>query len=170
MFRTTTMEILSGDIFPTKGGALLGGYDIMTEQLKVRRLIGYCPQFDAIFGLLTAREHLEFYARIKQVKEENLKEIVDGMIHYLSLEEHADRPAGTYSGGNKRKLSVAMALIGDPPIVFLDGKLKTFAQTFLEFAFRTIFWNGSWSSSFHVEIHLRNNVWKISDVDYAQHG
>src|SRR5690242_7415450 len=106
VFRTTTLEILSGDIFPTRGGALLGGFDIMNDQRKVRQLIGYCPQFDAIFSLLTAREHLEFYARIKQVKESNLKEIVDGMLHYLSLEEHADRPAGTYSGGNKRKLSV----------------------------------------------------------------
>jgi ABC-type multidrug transport system ATPase subunit len=69
---------------------------------------------------LTAREHLEFYARIKGVKEANMRSIVDGMLHYLSLKEYADRPAGTYSGGNKRKLSVAIALIGDPSIVFLD--------------------------------------------------
>jgi ABC-type multidrug transport system ATPase subunit len=120
LFRTTTLEILSGDIFPTRGTAVLGGSDILNEQLKVRKLIGYCPQFDALFNLLTAREHLEFYARIKGVKEINLKSIVDGMLHYLSLEEYANRPAGTYSGGNKRKLSVAIALIGDPPIVFLD--------------------------------------------------
>eukprot|EP00475_Leptophrys_vorax_P022719 TRINITY_DN3093_c0_g1_i4.p1 TRINITY_DN3093_c0_g1~~TRINITY_DN3093_c0_g1_i4.p1 ORF type:complete len:1562 (-),score=428.94 TRINITY_DN3093_c0_g1_i4:659-5344(-) len=125
--KTTTLEILAGDIFPTKGGATLGGFDIMSQQIQVRRLIGYCPQFDAILSLLTAREHLELFARIKGVKEQNLKSIVDGMLHYLSLEEYANRPAGTYSGGNKRKLSVAMALIGDPEIVFLDGEcFKTF--------------------------------------------
>jgi ABC-type multidrug transport system ATPase subunit len=114
------LEILSGDKFPTRGTAILGGHDILNEQLKVRKLIGYCPQFDALFNLLTAREHLEFYARIKGVKEANMRSIVDGMLHYLSLKEYADRPAGTYSGGNKRKLSVAIALIGDPSIVFLD--------------------------------------------------
>lgn len=114
------MEILSGDIFPTEGTATLGNHDILREQLAVRRLIGYCPQFDALFSLLTAREHLEFYATLKGVSKGNMKKIVDGMLHYLSLREYADRPAGTYSGGNKRKLSVAIALIGDPPIVFLD--------------------------------------------------
>jgi ATP-binding cassette subfamily A (ABC1) protein 3 len=126
--RTTTLEILAGDIFPTKGGATLGGFDIMSQQLQVRRLIGYCPQFDAIFSLLTATEHLELFARIKGVKEQNLKKIVDGMLHYLSLEEYANRPAGTYSGGNKRKLCVAMALIGDPAIVFLDGNALSLFQ------------------------------------------
>jgi ATP-binding cassette subfamily A (ABC1) protein 3 len=127
------LEILAGDIFPTKGGATLGGFDIMSQQLQVRRLIGYCPQFDAIFSLLTAREHLELFARIKGVKEQNLKEIVDGMLHYLSLEEYANRPAGTYSGGNKRKLCVAMALIGDPAIVFLDGNGLSFMLVWLMF-------------------------------------
>jgi ABC-type multidrug transport system ATPase subunit len=112
--------MLSGDIFPTSGSAEVGGHDILTNQLAVRRLMGYCPQFDALFGLLTAREHLQFYARIKGVPEDKMDRIVNGMLHYLSLEEYADRPAGTYSGGNKRKLSVAIALIGDPPVVFLD--------------------------------------------------
>jgi ABC-type multidrug transport system ATPase subunit len=112
--------MLSGDIFPTDGSALVGGHDILKEQLAVRRLMGYCPQFDALFGLLTAREHLQFYGRIKGVPEDKMDRIVKGMLHYLSLEEYADRPAGTYSGGNKRKLSVAIALIGDPPVVFLD--------------------------------------------------
>lgn len=118
--KTTTLEILSGDLFPTRGTARLGGFDILSEQLKVRRLIGYCPQFDALIGNLTAREHLYMFARIKNVPEEEIRDIVNGMIKYLSLEEYANRPASTYSGGNKRKLSVAIALIGDPLIVFLD--------------------------------------------------
>jgi ABC-type multidrug transport system ATPase subunit len=118
--KTTTLSILSGDIPPTEGFAKLAGFDVLQDQLKMRRLIGYCPQFDALFERLTGREHLEFYARIKGVPEKKLKAIVEGMLHYLSLDEYADRAAGGYSGGNKRKLSVAMSLIGDPPIVFLD--------------------------------------------------
>lgn len=118
--KTTTLSILAGDIPMTEGSAKLAGMDVLQDQLDMRRLIGYCPQFDALFELLTAREHLEFYARVKGVPEDLIPDIVSGMIHYLSLDEYADRPAGKYSGGNKRKLSVAIALIGDPPIVFLD--------------------------------------------------
>jgi ABC-type multidrug transport system ATPase subunit len=79
-----------------------------------------CPQFDALHELLTARETLEFYARIRGVPEERLPRLVQYLLDRLSLTEYADRCAGTYSGGNKRKLSVALALIGNPRIVFLD--------------------------------------------------
>jgi len=84
--------------------------------------MGYCPQFDAIHELLTAQEHLEFYGRIRGVPEEKLLGMVDLLLKRLTLDQDGQhlRPAGTYSGGNKRKLSVAIALIGNPPVVFLD--------------------------------------------------
>jgi ABC-type multidrug transport system ATPase subunit len=82
--------------------------------------MGYCPQFDALFDLLTGREHLNLYARIKGVREEEIDRVVNKMIRELDLVEYADRSAGSYSGGNKRKLSVAMAMMGDPKIIFLD--------------------------------------------------
>ncbi|DAZ97001.1 TPA: hypothetical protein N0F65_011916 [Lagenidium giganteum] len=63
--KTTTMKMLTGDIVPTSGGATLGGFDILTQQLDVRREIGYCPQFDALIDLLSVRGHLELFARIK---------------------------------------------------------------------------------------------------------
>lgn len=85
-----------------------------------QQLLGFCPQFDAIFGLLTAREHLEFYGRLKGVPKAVLAEVVQRKISELSLEPHADKMARGYSGGNKRKLSVAIATIGEPKIVFLD--------------------------------------------------
>lgn len=118
--KTTTLKILSGDLSPTSGTASMDGYDILNEQLQVRRLIGYCPQFDALFAKLTAREHLKLYARIKGVSEKDIDRIVSGMIRYLSLTQYENKVAGNYSGGNKRKLSVAISLIGDPAIVFLD--------------------------------------------------
>jgi ABC-type multidrug transport system ATPase subunit len=70
--------------------------------------------------LLTAREHLELYARIKGIYEADIPAVVNGKIAEMGLTEYADRAAGTYSGGNKRKLSVAIAMIGEPSIVFLD--------------------------------------------------
>jgi len=75
-----------------------------------------------LFDLLTGREHLELYARIKGISEEDIPKVVNSKISEMDLTEYADRAANTYSGGNKRKLSVAIAMIGEPSIVFLDGK------------------------------------------------
>jgi len=84
-------------------------------------MIGYCPQFDALIGTLSAREHLYLFARIKGVSESIIKTYVEALILKLGLQEGiADRPSKTYSGGNKRKLCVGIALIGNPPIVFMD--------------------------------------------------
>lgn len=118
--KTTTMKMMTGDILPTTGSGTLGGFDILGEQLEVRRLIGYCPQFDALFELMSVREHLELFARIKGVSSANLNDVVKILMHQMNLDDFENKLAGTLSGGNKRKLSVAIALIGSPPIVFLD--------------------------------------------------
>ncbi|KAF0717928.1 Aste57867_2007 [Aphanomyces stellatus] len=118
--KTTTMKMLTGDILPTSGGATLGGFDILTQQLQVRRLVGYCPQFDALFDLLSVREHLELFARIKGVPGKDVEMVVKEKMRQMNLNSFEHKLAGTLSGGNKRKLSVAIAMIGSPPIIFLD--------------------------------------------------
>lgn len=118
--KTTTMKMLTGDILPTSGQATLGGFDILSQQLEVRRLIGYCPQFDALFELLSVREHLELFARIKGISSANLNAVVKDLMHQMNLDDFENKLAGTLSGGNKRKLSVAIAMIGSPSIIFLD--------------------------------------------------
>jgi len=118
--KTTTLRMLTGDEIATEGKAYLQGHDLSTEPATVRRLMGYCPQFDALHANLTAKETLTFYGRIRGIPEEHLPKMVSYLIERLSLGDYADREAGKYSGGNKRKLSVAIALIGNPPIVFLD--------------------------------------------------
>ena len=120
--KSTTLSMLSGEFKPTTGEAFLGGINLLTDVHKCRRKIGFCPQFDALFDLLTGREHLELYARIKGIAEEDINKVVEGKIAEMGLTEYAGRSAQTYSGGNKRKLSVAIAMIGEPSIVFLDGK------------------------------------------------
>ena len=80
--------------------------------------------------MLTGREHLELYARIKGIAEEDISKVVNSKIVEMDLSEYADRAANTYSGGNKRKLSVAIAMIGEPSIVFLDGKLFDPTQSY----------------------------------------
>uniref|UniRef100_A0A8C1PM87 ABC transporter domain-containing protein n=1 Tax=Cyprinus carpio TaxID=7962 RepID=A0A8C1PM87_CYPCA len=105
--KTTTFKMLTGDISPTAG-------DLVQQNM------GYCPQFDAIDELLTGREHLEFYARLRGVPEKEVSMVAEWGVQKLGLVKYSEKSAGTYSGGNKRKLSTAIALIGCPPLVFLD--------------------------------------------------
>lgn len=111
---------MSGEFPPTSGNAFIDGYSIREDQTKIRRKIGYCPQFDALLELLTVREHLELYARIKGFTGNDLEEMIARKIKQLDLSDFENKTAGSLSGGNKRKLSVAVATIGDPAIVFLD--------------------------------------------------
>ncbi|KAI5087957.1 ATP-binding cassette sub-family A member 1-like, partial [Silurus meridionalis] len=118
--KTTTFKMLTGDIRPSGGEAFISGYSIRTEMSQVHQNMGYCPQFDGIDDLLTGREHLEFYARLRGVPEREVTMVAEWGIQKLGLVKYSNKSAGTYSGGNKRKLSTAMALIGCPPVVFLD--------------------------------------------------
>ncbi|ETO19926.1 ABC transporter family protein, partial [Reticulomyxa filosa] len=116
--KTTTLKMLTGDILPSSGNAFVYGIPI-ENQISTRRLIGYCPQLDAIFDLLTAYEHLKFYGIIKGLKGQELEDQIELLLKVLSLSKYKDKRAETYSGGNKRKLSAAIAMIGNPPVVFL---------------------------------------------------
>ncbi|XP_060089129.1 phospholipid-transporting ATPase ABCA1-like [Heteronotia binoei] len=118
--KTTIFKMLTGDIGVTMGNAFLKGYSVLTHLQSVHENLGYCPQFDAISDFLTGREHLEFYCRLRGIPERAIPKVVQVGIHRLDLTQHADKLAGQYSGGNKRKLSTAIALIGAPPAIFLD--------------------------------------------------
>ncbi|XP_041125605.1 retinal-specific phospholipid-transporting ATPase ABCA4 [Polyodon spathula] len=118
--KTTTFKMLTGDTDVTSGEASVVGYSILTDILEIHQNMGYCPQFDAIDDLLTGREHLQLYARLRGVPGDEVNRVAEWGIQKLGLLDYAERCAGTYSGGNKRKLSTAIALIGCPPLVLLD--------------------------------------------------
>lgn len=120
--KTTSLKCLSGDVLPTSGTASVSGFDILTQQPSVRRLLGYCPQFDALLELLTVREHLELFAAIKRVPAHLAKGVVDAKIAEMDLSAYENKLAGTLSGGNKRKLSVAIATMGakEGSVIVLD--------------------------------------------------
>ena len=117
--KTTALATLTGQRHPTSGSAFINGIPI-TNQSKIRRFVGYCPQFDALFDLLTAEEHLKFYGKLKGLEGDELDQQIDMLLNILNLNKYRSRQAKTYSGGNKRKLSVAMSMIGNPPILLLD--------------------------------------------------
>ncbi|CAL8402339.1 unnamed protein product [Gadus morhua 'NCC'] len=118
--KTTTFKMLTGDIDVSWGEASVRGHSILTNILDVHQNMGYCPQFDAIDELLTGREHLNLYARLSGVPEYEVARVSEWAIWKLGLSEYAGRSAGTYSGGNRRKLSTAIAMIGCPALLLLD--------------------------------------------------
>lgn len=118
--KSTTFKMLTGDTSITAGDAFLNGYSIRNDLHKIRQFIGYCPQFDALYDELTAREHLQLYSRFRGIPPKEEKKVIEWALKKLDLIQYADRPSGTYSGGNKRKLSTAIALLGAPPLIYMD--------------------------------------------------
>nr|KAF6439589.1 hypothetical protein HJG63_000034 [Rousettus aegyptiacus] len=118
--KTTTFKMLTGEETITSGDAFVGGYSISSDIGKVRQRIGYCPQFDALLDHMTGRETLIMYARLRGIPERHISAYVENTLRGLLLEPHANKLVRTYSGGNKRKLSTGIALLGEPAVIFLD--------------------------------------------------
>ncbi|BES97662.1 ATP-Hypothetical protein cassette sub-family A member [Nesidiocoris tenuis] len=118
--KSTTFEMLTGVLTPTKGDAHILPYSLSTERRDYLRRLGYCPQQDGLLPELSAREHLMLFGRLRGVPSDELPKLVQKWIDVVDMTHICDRPCQTYSGGNKRKLNTAIALIGDPPVVLLD--------------------------------------------------
>ncbi|XP_023589109.1 phospholipid-transporting ATPase ABCA7 [Trichechus manatus latirostris] len=118
--KTSTFRMVTGDMLPSAGEAVLVGHSVVQESAAAHRHMGYCPQSDAVFQLLTGREHLELFARLRGIPEAQVAQTARVCLARFGLVRYSNQPAGTYSGGNKRKLATAVALVGDPAVVFLD--------------------------------------------------
>jgi len=119
--KTSTMKMLTAEFPPTSGDAILDGFSVSRQPQKTRRRIGYCPQFDAHFAHLTGREHVELYASIKGIPAHLVSEAAEEKLREVGLSTFdSNRLAAGYSGGMKRRLSLACATVGRPQIVFLD--------------------------------------------------
>ena len=115
--KTTLIKILCGLTKKSSGEVVLGGFNLDRDMDKIKQIIDISPQETSVANNLTVRENLEFFANI--YNKEN-KSIVDNIVKVFNLEEVLDQRAKTLSGGYKRKLSVAIALISEPKILFLD--------------------------------------------------
>ena len=118
--KSTTINILSGILQPTSGSAFVGGYDITVDPDNVKRLIGVCPQHSAYYKYLTGRENIKLFGDLHGMPKALIKERSNHLIEKIGLEEAADRKSSSYSGGMVRRINLAMALINDPEIAFLD--------------------------------------------------
>ena len=118
--KTTTIRVLTTLLRPTEGRALVAGHDVVGDGLAIRRRLGYIPQAISVDGALTARENLEFYARVTDVPRRERRERIAHAVEVMGLEPFLDRLGRTLSGGMLRRLEIATALLNRPEILFLD--------------------------------------------------
>ena len=118
--KTTTVKMLSGLLAPTSGDAEILGYSLVSQTQEVKSHINFSPQETAVAPKLTARENLELIAGIYGSTRKEAKEKAAAMLEEFHMQEVAGQRAGTLSGGWQRRLSIAMALISQPQILFLD--------------------------------------------------
>jgi ABC-type multidrug transport system ATPase subunit len=115
--KSTTISLIRGDLRADHGDVLVEGTSVTSQRALARKQLGVCPQFDAMDNM-TVAEHLHFYAQARGVKVPDRN--VDALITAVNLEEYRNRLAQNLSGGNKRKLSLAIALVGNPAVLLLD--------------------------------------------------
>lgn len=116
--KTTLVRILSTLLKPDGGIATVAGFDVTTNPAQVRGSISLTGQFAAVDAILTGRENLVLIAKLRHVADP--RAVADELLARFDLVEAADRRVGTYSGGMRRRLDIAMSLIGEPPVLFLD--------------------------------------------------
>ncbi|MDD4866069.1 MAG: ATP-binding cassette domain-containing protein [Mycobacterium sp.] len=118
--KTTTINILSTLIRPSSGRAMVAGYDVVRQPARVRSSIGITGQFTAVDPLLTGRENLVLFGRMRGLGRRAAKARADELIGQFDLVSAADRRVGTYSGGMQRRVDLASALVVTPKVLFLD--------------------------------------------------
>src|SRR5512145_2793916 len=116
--KTTVIRILSTLLKPDGGTAAVNGFDVASKPESVRQSISLTGQFAAVDEILTGRENLIMIARLRHLK--NPRQVADDLLNRFGLTDAADRRVSTYSGGMRRRLDIAMSLIGKSPLIFLD--------------------------------------------------
>jgi ABC-2 type transport system ATP-binding protein len=118
--KTTTMRILTGFMPATSGTALIGGFDVSTDSLEVRRRIGYLPENPPLYTDMSVHSYLDFVTRIKNVPAEKRESRIDDAIKKTSLEDKRDELIKRLSRGYKQRVGIAQALVHDPDVIILD--------------------------------------------------
>jgi len=116
--KTTIVKILTTLLKPDGGAAAVNGFDVAARPEDVRQSISLTGQFAAVDEILTGRENLVMIARLRHLK--NTRQVADDLLNRFGLGDAADRRVSTYSGGMRRRLDIAMSLIGAPQVIFLD--------------------------------------------------
>jgi sodium transport system ATP-binding protein len=135
--KTTTLRMLATILRPTAGTARVAGYDVIEAPEQVRKRVGFLSTATALYGRLTAREMVEYFARLNGLNHQRLAEHVDQLFARLAMEEFAGRRCDKLSTGMKQRVSIARTLVHDPPVMIFDeptaGLDVMSARTILQF-------------------------------------
>lgn len=138
--KTTAIRMLCGLLLPTSGTGHVGGYSILTESEKIKRTIGYMSQKFALYQDLTARENLQFYGAAYNLDAKTVRRRIEELTEQLSLGEFINRLSGSLPTGWRQRLALAVAILHQPKIVFLDeptgGVDPIFRRTFWSLLYR----------------------------------
>ncbi|KII94244.1 hypothetical protein PLICRDRAFT_132803 [Plicaturopsis crispa FD-325 SS-3] len=119
--KSTSFNIIRGDVIPDAGDVMIDGVSVVHHPRTARLSLGVCPQFTAIDSQLTVRQHLLIYGRLKGLKRgPEISASIEALLEATALSTYADRLASKLSGGNQRKLALAIALIGNPSVILID--------------------------------------------------
>ncbi|XP_017056192.1 phospholipid-transporting ATPase ABCA3 isoform X3 [Drosophila ficusphila] len=118
--KTTTFKMMTGDERISSGAAYVQGLSLESNMNSIYKMIGYCPQFDALLDDLTGREVLRIFCMLRGVQESRIRQLSEDLAKSFGFMKHIDKQTHAYSGGNKRKLSTAIAVIGSPSVIYLD--------------------------------------------------
>jgi oleandomycin transport system ATP-binding protein len=118
--KTTTVNILSTLLAPDGGSARIGGFDVVRDAARVRRIIGLTGQFASVDDDLTGRQNLELFGTLLDLGRQGARRRATELLEWFDLTDAANRVAKTYSGGMRRRLDLAAGLVGSPEVIFLD--------------------------------------------------
>ena len=118
--KTTTLRMLATILTPTSGTAVIDGVDVRSDPLGVRRRIGYLSGSTGVYERMSAREMVTYFGRLHQMPEAKIEARVEEIFHLLDMHDFGDRMAGTYSSGQKQKLSIARTIVHDPEVLIFD--------------------------------------------------
>ena len=136
--KSSTFNVMTAAIPKTAGSVKLSGVEVNKGMMDVFQDVGICPQSDSFYDNLSVTEHLSYFAQLKGQSSEAAAKLVNYYLKVMQLEEYAKIKAGKLSGGNKRKLCVSMAMIGNPRLMFFDEPSSAVDPIARRFLWRTL--------------------------------
>jgi ATP-binding cassette subfamily A (ABC1) protein 3 len=152
--KSTTISVLTGLIETTTGTVTIFGRNLHSDLPVIRQMIGYCPQHNVLFPTLSVQEHLFFFGKLKGLYGYYLRLSVDKVIIEVGIQEKTFVLASALSGGMKRKLSLAIALVGDPKFVLLDEPTSGTFKSYYTFCLFLIVFLG-------MDPYSRRSTWEL---------
>ncbi len=168
--KTTTLSILTTLLLPTEGRASIDGFDVVKDNLKVRRLLGYLPESVMLYGELTARENLNFFAKLSEV--DNADKCIREVLELLKMSEWQDKKLKSFSKGMRQRIGIAQAIIHKPKILFLDEPTSGLdPQGTKDMRDLLLKLNSEWGTTIFMNTHLLSEVTNIcTDIGIISRG